>query len=213
MRLIDSLGLLTGKYFIINIVSVDGLVVIVLAIGPKVRGLKLGRGWRRMIQICSMTCFREEVKPSASCHKILLHVKDSCKVWKEIPHRQNSVISSQFSHALLLGMSAGYCSRGLVDEWGMIRTQIGKHHRCLLDPAQTPECAFVGNLHKYVNIFESDTFYFNCATATTELCWHLNNVTTGNSWLSGVVVGGRSWVTQSTIKTKAVKTWHKMDLM
>jgi hypothetical protein len=53
-------------------------VVIVFAIGPKVRGLKLGRG-RRIFKgdkISSTTFFGGKVKPSAPCGKILLHVKD-----------------------------------------------------------------------------------------------------------------------------------------
>jgi hypothetical protein len=34
----------------------------------------------RMIKICSMTSFREEVKLSAPHHKILEHVKEPCRV-------------------------------------------------------------------------------------------------------------------------------------
>jgi hypothetical protein len=32
------------------------------------------------------------------------------------------------------------------------------------------------------------------------------------SWLSGVMVGGHRKL-KTTVKTKAVKTWYKMDLM
>jgi len=38
-------------------------------------------------------------------------------------------ISCQISPALLPDVSAGYCQRALVDESGMIRTQIGMHNR------------------------------------------------------------------------------------
>jgi hypothetical protein len=55
-----------------------GLVVIVFANGPKVRGFKPGRGrwiWK-VIKIRCTTSFGGEVKPSAPCRKILRHVKD-----------------------------------------------------------------------------------------------------------------------------------------
>jgi hypothetical protein len=59
-----------------------GLVVSVLAIGPKVHGFKPGHG--RCIfkgdKILSMTSFGEEVKPSAACRNILRHVRDPCEV-------------------------------------------------------------------------------------------------------------------------------------
>jgi hypothetical protein len=38
-------------------------------------------------------------------------------------------ISLQVSPASLLGVSVGYCSTALVDESGMIRTQMGTHNR------------------------------------------------------------------------------------
>jgi hypothetical protein len=44
----------------------------------------------------------------------------------EILRRQNSTaISRHICPASLLGVPVGYCQRGLVDESGMIRTQIG----------------------------------------------------------------------------------------
>jgi hypothetical protein len=53
-------------------------VVIVLAIGPKVRGFKPGRG-RRIFKgdkIRNKTSFGGAVKPSARLRKILRNVKD-----------------------------------------------------------------------------------------------------------------------------------------
>jgi hypothetical protein len=52
-------------------------VVIVPPIGPKVRGLKPGRGLciLRAVEIRSTTSFGGEVKPSAPGRKILRHVK------------------------------------------------------------------------------------------------------------------------------------------
>jgi hypothetical protein len=61
-------------------VVLGGLAVIVLAIGPKVCGLKSGR--ERLIfkgyKIRSTTSFGGEVKPSAPC-KILRHSKELCR--------------------------------------------------------------------------------------------------------------------------------------
>jgi hypothetical protein len=56
----------------------DGVVVSVLATGPKGRGFKPGRGdgFLRAIKIRSTPSFGWEVKPEAPCSKILRHVKD-----------------------------------------------------------------------------------------------------------------------------------------
>jgi hypothetical protein len=56
------------------------VMVSVLATGPKVRGLKPGRGdeFSRAIKIRT-TSFGEEVKPTAPCRKILRHVKKSLR--------------------------------------------------------------------------------------------------------------------------------------
>jgi hypothetical protein len=64
-------------------VALGGLMVIVLATGPKVRGFKLGRGWSilREIKIRSMTSFGQEVNPSVPCRKILRHFKE-LRVWQ-----------------------------------------------------------------------------------------------------------------------------------
>jgi hypothetical protein len=56
-------------------------VVIVLAIGPKVRGFKPGQGrWTfKGNKMRNMTSFGGEVNPSASC-KILRHVRELHRV-------------------------------------------------------------------------------------------------------------------------------------
>jgi hypothetical protein len=68
----------------------DGVVVSVLAIGPNVRAFKLGRGggFLRAMKIRSTPLIGAEVKPEASCRKILLYVKNSMRV-KEKRIRQN----------------------------------------------------------------------------------------------------------------------------
>jgi hypothetical protein len=55
-----------------------GVVVSVLATGPKGRGFKPGRGdgFLRAIKICSTPSFGWEVKPEVPCRKILRHVED-----------------------------------------------------------------------------------------------------------------------------------------
>jgi hypothetical protein len=61
-------------------------VVIVLAIAPKVRGFKPGRGpWIfKGDQIRSTPSFEEEVKPSAPYRKILWRVKEPYKYERDI---------------------------------------------------------------------------------------------------------------------------------
>jgi hypothetical protein len=55
-----------------------GVVVSVLAIGPKGRGFKDDRdeGLSRMINIRSAPSFEREVKPEDNCRKFILHVKN-----------------------------------------------------------------------------------------------------------------------------------------
>jgi hypothetical protein len=55
----------------------SGVVVSVLATGPKGRGFKPGRGdgFLKAIKIQSTPSFGGEVKPEVPCHKILRHVK------------------------------------------------------------------------------------------------------------------------------------------
>jgi membrane-associated protease RseP (regulator of RpoE activity) len=61
-----------------NIVTLGGLMVIVPAVGLKVRGFRPGRGrWiLRAIKIRSTTSLGGKVKPAVPCCKILRHVKN-----------------------------------------------------------------------------------------------------------------------------------------
>jgi hypothetical protein len=83
-------------------------MAIVLATGPKVRGFKLGR--ERCIfngnKNRSTTSFGEEVKPSAPCCKILLHVKDPLRYDSDTGRQNSAAISRPFHPASLLGVSA-----------------------------------------------------------------------------------------------------------
>jgi hypothetical protein len=78
-------SVIMGEMFILSLnateVVLSGLVVIVLAIGPWVRGFKHGRNNRllRTIKVRSASSFGGEIKPSTLC-KILWHVKDPCGV-------------------------------------------------------------------------------------------------------------------------------------
>jgi hypothetical protein len=57
----------------------SGLLVIMLAIGPKVRRFTSCQGrwvFLRAIKIRSTTSFRGEVKPAVPCRKFLRHVKN-----------------------------------------------------------------------------------------------------------------------------------------
>jgi hypothetical protein len=68
---------ITNRFVPCILVALGGLMVIVLAIGPKVLGFKPGEDYRcsRAMKICSTTSFGGEVKPAEPC-KILRHVKD-----------------------------------------------------------------------------------------------------------------------------------------
>jgi hypothetical protein len=72
-------------------------VVIVLAIGHKVRGFKPDEvdGFFRAIKIRSTTSFGGEVKPSVTCRKIFRHVKKKLTGMEQRVRTQSlSVISS-----------------------------------------------------------------------------------------------------------------------
>jgi hypothetical protein len=63
----------------------DGVVVSVLATGPKGRGFEPGQGdvFLRVIEIHSTPSFGWEVTPEVPCHKILQYVKDLLKSHKD----------------------------------------------------------------------------------------------------------------------------------
>jgi hypothetical protein len=79
--------------------KVSSVVTIsVLATGPKVRGLKPGRGdkFSRTIKIRITTSFGGEVKPSVPCRKILRHSKELYEYVRYISW-QNPLFSSPVS--------------------------------------------------------------------------------------------------------------------
>jgi hypothetical protein len=74
-----------------------GLVIIMVAIGPKVCGFKPGdEGFSRPIKIRSMISFGGEVKPPAPCHKVLWHVKNSYSVTEILVGKINRHFSLSF---------------------------------------------------------------------------------------------------------------------
>jgi hypothetical protein len=83
-------------------------MVIVLAVFPKFRGFKHGRGqWiLSAIQIRSTPSFGGEVNPSATCRNILQHVKDPLRYDEDTDRQNASAIFRSVSPALLLGVSA-----------------------------------------------------------------------------------------------------------
>jgi hypothetical protein len=121
-----------GNIVYINglLIALGGLVVSVLAIWRKVRGLKPARGrcTLRVKQIRSTTSFGGEVKPSVPCRMILRHVKESYECERYLVAKFNSNFS-QISPPSVLDVSAGNWQRALVDESGMIRTQIRMHNK------------------------------------------------------------------------------------
>jgi hypothetical protein len=83
-------------------VVILGLVVSVLAIGPKVRGFWPGPGiWIFKGDKNPQPSFGGEVKPSAQCRKVLRHLKKPIKVWKKYFVRQNLSFISPVAPALL----------------------------------------------------------------------------------------------------------------
>jgi hypothetical protein len=79
-----------------------------------------------------MISFGKEVKPSVTCSKILRHVKDTCSMQRDIYRLNSRTFLGKFLPALLLGVSAGYCQRDMVDESRIIRTQMGKDNRSVM---------------------------------------------------------------------------------
>jgi hypothetical protein len=92
LKLISVFILRLVQYFI-------GLLVLMLATGPKVRGFKYGR--RRWIKIDSTTSFGEEVKPSVRCHKIYDMLKTPADMTEILRQLNSEVISSHLPVSLL----------------------------------------------------------------------------------------------------------------
>jgi hypothetical protein len=110
-------------------------LVIVLAIGRKVRGFRPGRGrwiFNSDKNPYSTPFVRGEVKPSAPCRKILWHVKEPAEYDRDTSLVKTTAVSRQMSHALLVAASADYYQRSLMDESGMIRTLMGTDSRSVM---------------------------------------------------------------------------------
>jgi hypothetical protein len=75
---------------------------------------------------------------------MILHVKDPYSM-KEITVGK---ISRQVSPVLLVGVSAAYCQRALVDKAGIIRTQMGSPNRSEMVAVQGSLCNSNGALEK-----------------------------------------------------------------
>jgi hypothetical protein len=104
-------------------------VVIVLAIGPKVRGFKPGRGqwFSRAIKVRTTSLFWGVIKPSAPCRKFYDILKNTAEYGQYISSAKFTVISRRISHDSVLSVSACTCQRPLVYVSGMIRTQMRTH--------------------------------------------------------------------------------------
>jgi hypothetical protein len=87
-----------------------------LPFDPRFTGSNLAEDdeFLRVTKVCNMTSFRGEVKMSAMCCKILWHVKSLCGMKEILVGKIHGHISLSFP-ASLLGVSAGYCQRALVD--------------------------------------------------------------------------------------------------
>jgi hypothetical protein len=94
-------------------------------------------GFLWAIKIGSTTFFGGEEKPAVPCRKIIRHVKDNHSM-KDRGKIQD--ISHKLSPASLLGV-IDYWNRALVDKWGMIRTQTGKHNRSIMVAVHVTHCA------------------------------------------------------------------------
>jgi hypothetical protein len=86
-------------------------MVSVLAIRPKIRGFKPGRGceFLRVIKIHCSPSFGREVKPLVSCREILRHVKMACKYEEKYFARPNPSFPSTvppvcYQMTLLIGL-------------------------------------------------------------------------------------------------------------
>jgi hypothetical protein len=110
---------------IVALSHLSGVVVSVLAIGPKGCRFKPSRGdgFLMMIKFCSTPSFRWEVKPEAPCRKILQHVKEPCVAWLR---RYISKIQGNFSPPTCVTARCLWCSqRALGDELQVLKCRWG----------------------------------------------------------------------------------------
>jgi hypothetical protein len=80
------------------------------------------------IEIRSTASFGRKVKPLVPCSRILLHVREPHECERGTSSAKFTFISRQVSPASLPVVSAGYCQRAVMDESGIIRTQMGTHN-------------------------------------------------------------------------------------
>jgi hypothetical protein len=105
----------------------SGILVSMLAIGPKVCGFKpgWGDGFLRVIKIPSMPSFGGKVKQEALCHMILWNVKTTCRYEQKYFARPNSSFPLHvppvcYQMTLLVGLPDGrirrcvYCFQKMV---------------------------------------------------------------------------------------------------
>jgi hypothetical protein len=113
-----------------------GVVVSVLATGPKGRGFKpgWGDGFLRVMKVRSTPSFAWEVKPEVPCHTILWHVKDPLtyqRYWiREI------LIPLSIPPARSTCLCWYDCQRALVDKSGVTPNQ--HHHHPWLSCSHSP---------------------------------------------------------------------------
>jgi hypothetical protein len=119
-----------------EISHLGGVMVSMLAIGPKVCMFRLdqGSGFLRAIKIHTMPSFGGEVKPEVPCHKILWYVKITCKYEQKCLARPNSSFPSSVPPAFY--QITGRIARGLVDESGIFLCQ--NHSIMVLDAHISP---------------------------------------------------------------------------
>jgi hypothetical protein len=107
-----------------------GVVVSVLATGPKYRRFKPGRGngFLRAIKISSTPSFGGEVKPQIPYRKSLRHFKDPLRCLR---YWIGKIFFPSSIPLTFLRCLCWYdCQRALVDESGVIPSRHHRHHSC-----------------------------------------------------------------------------------
>jgi hypothetical protein len=108
---------------VLHVVVLGGVMIIVLAIGQRLAcsNPTENNEFLRAIKIRSTTSVVGEVKTSAPCRKILRHVKNSLRYYRDTDRQHWASISPRFATRCLLQPE----QRTLVDESGKIRAQMG----------------------------------------------------------------------------------------
>jgi hypothetical protein len=79
--------------------------------------------------------------PVVLCRKILWHVKSPAEYESDTSSAKFKGFFAKFLPASLQGVCFGICKTTLVDERGMIRTQMGKHCRSIIVAVYGTPCA------------------------------------------------------------------------